>query len=338
MTKTSRHAQIIGTGSFLPENIVPNSYFEAIGSNDHWIKSRLGISERHWASPGEATSDLAFKAAKSALQDASTSAEDIDLIVLATSSPDHRLPSTACIVQDKLQATNAAAFDIAAACCGFVVAMNIASQYIATGACNKVLVIGADECSTLCDPQERDTIVFFGDGAGAAVLSPCAEGEGILASNLFSQGDGHNHIKIPGGGSQLPITHDVLDKRQQYIDMDARKTFEVATTVLPQAVRQILAQLDLTVEDVDWVIPHQPGEGMLHTITDSLDIPWEKVQTNMNKYANTSAATVPIMLDETYRNGKLKKGDIVLSVAIGAGWVWGATVYRWAKDQYTVAA
>jgi 3-oxoacyl-[acyl-carrier-protein] synthase-3 len=334
MVKSLRNSQIIGTGSYLPENIVPNSYFEAIGSNDKWIKTRLGISERHWASEDQPTSDLGFEAAKSALADAQVSAQDIDLIVLATSSPDHRLPSTACIVQDRLGARNAAAFDISAACCGFVAAMNIATQYIASGAADKVLVIGADKTSGLCDPQQRDTIVFFGDGAGAAVLAPCAEGEGILASNLFSRGDGHNYIKIPGGGSALPLTHEALDERRQYIQMDAKKTFEVATTVLPEAVRQLLTQVDMEVDEVDWVIPHQPGEGMLHTITDSLGIPWERVMTNMDKYANTSAATVPIMLDETYRSGKLKKGDIVVSVAIGAGWVWGATIYKWTKEQY----
>ena len=334
MTQQLRNCQIVGTGSYVPENVIKNSYFDNLGSTDEWIKSRLGISERHFAAEGQPTSDLAVEAAKRAIEDANCKVEDIDMIVLGTSSPDMLLPSTACIVQDKLQAYNAPAFDISAACGGFIFAMNIASQYIANGSCEKVLVIGADEPSTLCDPEQRDTVVFFGDGAGAAVLAPCEEGQGILASKIFSYGDGRHHIFIPAGGSEHRITHEALDEHQQYIRMDARKTFEVATSVLPEAVKEVLARADLTVDDVDWVIPHQPGKQMLKTITDSLGIPWEKVMTNMDRYANTSAGTVPIMLDETYRSGKLKKGDIVVSLAIGAGWSWGAAVYRWTKEQY----
>jgi 3-oxoacyl-[acyl-carrier-protein] synthase-3 len=334
MTQHLRNCQIIGCGSYIPETVIKNDYFDDIGSSDEWIKERLGISERHFAAEGQPTSDLAVEAAKAAIADAGCSVEDIDMIVLGTSTPDKLLPSTACIVQDKLKAYNAPAFDISAACGGFIFAMNIASQYITNGTCKHVLVIGADEPSTLCDPGERNTVVFFGDGAGAAVLAPCEEGQGILASKIFSHGDGRNHIFVPAGGSEHRITHQDLDEHQQYIKMDAKKTFEVATSVLPKAITEVVAKAGLTLEDVDWVIPHQPGKQMLKAITDAAGVPWEKVMTNMDRYANTSAGTVPIMLDETYRSGKLKKGDIVVSVAIGAGWAWGAAVYRWTKDQY----
>jgi 3-oxoacyl-[acyl-carrier-protein] synthase-3 len=334
MKGESRNCQIIGTGSYVPENVIKNSYFDNLGSTDEWIQAKLGIRERHFALEGQPTSDLAVEAAKKALEDADCTAQDIDLIVLGTFCPDKRLPSTACIVQDKLQAYNAPAFDVVAACSGFIFAMNIASQYIANGECNRALVIGADEPSTVCDPEKRDTVVFFGDGAGAAILAPCEEGQGILATNMFSHGSGHHAIYIPAGGSEFKISHKAIDEHQQYMQMDTKKTFEVATSVLPEAVQDVLAKAGLTVDDVDWVIPHQPGKLMLKAITDSLGIPWEKVMTNMDRYANTSAGTVPIMLDETYRSGKLKKGDIVLSVAIGAGWSWGAAVYRWTKEQY----
>jgi 3-oxoacyl-[acyl-carrier-protein] synthase-3 len=334
MTQQLQNCHIIGTGSYLPPHVVKNEEFDNIGSSDEWIQKRLGIKERHIADKGQPTSDLAVEAAKIAIEDAGVSVDDIDLIVLGTSSPDKRLPSTACIVQDKIHAYNAAAFDIAAACGGFIFGMNIASKYIATGDCKNVLVIGADEPSKFCDPESRDTVVFFGDGAGAAVLAPCEEGQGILASNIYSDGDGRHHLYIPAGGSEQEITQEALDAHEQYIRMDAKKTFEVATSVLPEAITDVLQRANLTVEDVDWVIPHQPGKQMLKTITDSVNIPWEKVMTNMDRYANTSAGTVPIMLDETYRMGKLKKGDIVVSVAIGAGWAWGATVYRWTKEQY----
>lgn len=338
MSGELHNSQIIGTGSFLPERVLQNSYFDKLGSTDQWIQDKLGIKERHFAVEGQPTSDLAVEAAKRALDDAQRRAEDIDLIVLGTFSPDKILPSTACIVQDKLKAYNSAAFDIAAACSGFIFAMNIASQYIANGVSKNVLVIGADEPSTLCDPDSRDTVVFFGDGAGAAVLAPCDKGQGILASNFYSHGSGRKHIHIPAGGTEHRITHEALDEHQQYMRMDTRQTYQFATSVLPEAVANVLAKAGLTVDDVDWVIPHQPGKQMLHKITDAMGVPWEKVMTNMDKYANTSAGTVPIMLDETYRSGKLKKGDIIVSVAIGAGWSWGASVYRWTKDQYQATA
>ena len=338
MTTDTRNSHIIGTGSYVPEKVITNDYFDNLGSTDEWIQSRLGIVERHFHAEDEPTSELAVQAARRALEDARCTAEDIDLIIVGTFSPDMRLPSTACIVQDKLQAYNAPAFDIAAACSGFLFAMNIASRYIANGECDTVLVIGADEPASMCDPDKRGEVVFFGDGAGAAILAPCEDGQGILASNMFSHGGGRHHLHIPAGGTEQRMTHEALDQHQDYMCMDTGKTFETATTVLPEAVAQVLDRAGLTVDDVDWVIPHQPGKKMLRTITDAMNVPWEKVMTNMDKYGNTSAGTIPIMLDETYRSGRLKKGDIVLSVAIGAGWAWGATVYRWTREQYVPPA
>jgi len=330
MNKTLRNVGIIGTGSYVPEEIRPNSYFEKVGSTDEWIYKTLGIKERHIAGADEATSDLAAKAGLKAIADANLTVDDIDLIIVATATPDRPAPATACFVQDKIKAYNAAAFDMLAVCAGFMYGMSIATQYIATSTYNNVLVIGADTFSRITDWERRDS-VFFGDGAGAAVLSHTDDDTGFLGFKIRSDGRGKYGFTIPGGGSENPMSHEVIEKRLQYWHMDGQAVYKSATTVVPKVIREVLEETGLKPEDVDCVIPHQPSKNMLKTIFKDVGIPWEKVQTNMDKYANTSGGTVAIMLDETNQAGKLKKGDIVLFAAIGSGWTWSSAILKWSK-------
>ena len=330
MNKTLRNVTIIGTGSYTPEKIRTNKFFEKIGSSDEWIYNTLGIKERRIAADNEVTSDLAAKAGLKAIEDANLTPEDIDLIIVATATPDRPAPATACFVQDKIKAYNAAAFDMLAVCAGFMYGMSIASQYIASGTFNNILVIGADTFSRITDWERRDS-VFFGDGAGAAVLSHTDDKSGFLGYKICSDGRGKYGFTIPAGGSEMPASAKTIEDRLQYWHMDGKEVFKSATTVLPQVIKQVLDETGLKVEDIDWVIPHQPGKGMLKKIMKIAGVPWEKVMTNMDKYANTSGGTVPIMLDETNKTGKIKKGDIVLFAAIGAGWTWSAGILKWSK-------
>ena len=330
MNRSLRNVTIIGTGSYIPEEIRPNKFFEKVGSTEEWIYNNLGIKERHIAAENEATSDLAAKAGLKAIEDANLTVDDIDLIIVATATPDRPAPSTACFVQDKLKAHNAAAFDMLAVCAGFIYGMSIGCQYIASATFNNVLVIGADTFSKITDWERRDS-VFFGDGAGAAVLSHTDCDNGFLGYRICSDGSGKYGFTIPGGGSEMPFSTKVLDDRLHYWHMDGKAVYNSATKVVPDVINKVLKDTGLTPEDIDCVIPHQPSKNMLKKIFKDVGIPWDKVQTNMDKYANTSGATVPIMLDETNKAGKLKKGDTVLFVAIGAGWTWSAGIMKWTK-------
>ena len=267
MNKSLRNVTIIGTGSFLPEEIRPNIYFEKMGSSDEWIYNTLGIKERRIAGENEVTSDLAAKAGLKAIEDANLSVDDIDLIIVATATPDRPAPATACFVQDKLKAYNAAAFDMLAVCSGFMYGMSIASQYIACGTFNNVLVIGADTFSRITDWKRRDA-VFFGDGAGAAVLSNTDSNSGFLGYRICTDGRGRYGFTTPGGGSEMPVSTKVIDDRLQYWHMDGKAVYESATKVLPEVIKQVLDDTGLKTKDIDWVIPHQPGKGMLKKIMD----------------------------------------------------------------------
>ena len=330
--KAVRNVTIVGTGSYVPEKIMTNKEFEKVGSSDEWIYNTLGIKERRIATDNEATSDLAAQAGLRAIENANLTAGDIDLVILATTTPDRQAPAAACFVQDKIKAYNAAAFDITAVCSGFLYGMSIGRQYIAGGASDNVLVIGADTFSKVTDWKRRDS-VFFGDGAGAAVLSHTDENSGFLAYRLCADGRGKNGFTIPGGGSEMPISTKVIDDRLHYWHMDGKKVFESATKVLPDVIKRVLDDAGLKAEDIDCIVPHQPGKGMLKKIMEIAGVPWNKVQTNMDKYANTVGGTLAIMLDETNRAEKLKKGDIVLFAAIGSGWTWGASILKWSIDK-----
>ncbi len=329
MHQIVRKAKIIGTGSYVPEKIYTNKYLESIvDTNDEWIQKNLGIKERRIAALNEATSDLAWKAGQKAIENAKLNKDDIDLIIVATSTPDRPCPSTACIVQDKLRAYNAVAFDLAAVCSGFLYGMSVASQFIASGVYDNVLVIGADTFSKITDWTSRDC-VFFGDGAGAAVLSHANHDEGFLAFRLYSDGRGKYVFTVPAGGSENPASLCTVNDKAHYFQMDGKKVFKTATEVLPKSIRKVLSDTDLTVDDIDYMIPHQPSIGILKKTAEILGLPFEKVMTNMDKYANTSGGTIPILLDELNRAGKLNKGDIILFAAIGSGWTFGASIIKW---------
>jgi 3-oxoacyl-[acyl-carrier-protein] synthase III len=329
MNQILRNVKIIGTGAYVPETIYTNEYLSSIvDTDDKWIKEKLGIKERRIAGESEATSDLAWRAGKRALQSAGIDKEDVDLIIVATSTPDRIAPSTACFVQDKMEAYNAVAFDISAVCSGFLFGMSVASQYISAHVYDNVLVIGADTFSKITDWTRRDS-VFFGDGAGAAILSHADHNEGFLASRLYSDGRGKYHFTVPAGGSEKPATLETLKSRQHYFEMNGKEVFKSATTFLPKAINQVLTDTGLTINDIDMIIPHQPSIGILKETSRILGFPFEKIMTNMDKYANTSGGTIPILLDEVNKMGKIKSGDIILFAAIGSGWTWGASVIKW---------
>lgn len=321
-----KNAFIKGTGSYVPPKILKNDFFEAIGSSDEWIYKNLGIKERRIAE-GEVTSDLAYKAGLKALENTDVTPENIDLIIVATSTPDRQAPSTACFVQEKMGAFQAVAFDISAVCSGGLYGIAIASQFIQTGMYKNVLVIGADTFSTITDWERKDS-VFFGDGAGAILMSATTEDKGFIAFDLHADGRGKYHFNIPAGGSELPASKETLEQKLHYFQMNGKEVFETATRVLPETINEILAANKLTTDDVDWVIPHQPSIRILQETARKVNIPFEKVMTNMDKYANTSGGTIPIVLDETYKSGKVKPGNLLLFAAVGSGWTWGSALYR----------
>lgn len=332
MKQLVRNVKILGTGSYVPETIYTNEYLETIlPTKAKWIIETVGIEERHIAAPDQTTSDLAAKAGELAIADAGLSVNDIELIVVATSTADRKAPSTAAIVQHKIGAKNAAAFDINAVCSGFLFAMSIASQYIASGVYNNILVIGADTFSKITDWSRRDAI-FFGDGAGAVVVSSSNVTEGFLAYRIYTD-TSHDMFgfTIPGGGSEIPITPENVNDGLQYFQMDGRKVFESATTVLPKAINQVLSDTGLTIDNIDMMIPHQPSIKILQKTAELIGLPFEKVMHNMERYANTSGATIPTLLDELNKAGKLKRGDIILFAAVGSGWTYGASIIKWAN-------
>lgn len=329
MKQLVRNVKIIGTGSYVPDKVYTNEYMETIvDTNSKWIYENVGIKERRIAADNQATSDLAAIAGLQAIEDAGLKPTDIDLIIVATATPDRKAPSTAAFVQHKIAASNAAAFDIAAVCSGFLFGMSVASQYIASGVYNNVLVIGADTFSRITDWSRRDA-VFFGDGAGAAVISHANAIEGFLAYRLYTDTSKDMlGFTVPAGGSENPLCD--TNMSEQYFQMNGKAVFQSATRVLPQAINQVLNDTNLSVNDIDIMIPHQPSIRILQKTAEIIGLPFEKVMTNMNKYANTSGGTIPILLDETKRSGKLKKGDIVLFAAVGSGWTYGAALIKWA--------
>ena len=329
MKQLVRNVKIIGTGSYLPEKILTNQMLEKmVSTNSKWIEDNLGIKERRIASNDEATSDLATKAASRAIENSGLTKDDIDLIIVATATPDRLAPSTAAIVQDKLQAYNSVAFDISAVCSGFLYGMSVATQFIAAGVYDNVLVIGADTFSKITDWKRRDA-VFFGDGSGAAVFTHGNVNEGFMAMRLYTDGRGKLNYTVPAGGSEIPATIETVKQGLHYFQMNGQAVYETGTKVLPIAINQVLKDTGLKIDDIDYLIPHQPSIKILQKTAEIIGLPWEKVMTNMDKYANTSGGTIPILLDEVKRSGKLKKGDNILFAAVGSGWTYGAAILKW---------
>ncbi len=329
MKQLIRNVKIIGTGSYVPETIYTNEYLETIlPTNSQWIYENVGIKERHIAAPNQATSDLAAIAGQRAIDNAGLRNSDIELIIVATATPDRKAPSTAAFVQHKLQAYNAAAFDLAAVCSGFLFGMSVATQYIASGVYNNVLVIGADTFSKITDWTKRDA-VFFGDGAGAAVVTHANITEGFLAYRLYTDSSTDMlGFTVPGGGSENPLHDQNLE--DQYFQMNGKLVYASATIALPKAINQVLEDTGLSINDINLMIPHQPSIRILQKTAEIIGLPFEKVMYNMDKYANTSGGTIPILLDEVNKAGKIKKGDFILFAAVGSGWTYGASIIKWA--------
>jgi 3-oxoacyl-[acyl-carrier-protein] synthase-3 len=321
------NAFIKGTGSYAPENIVKNDFFKKVGSSDEWIYKNLGIRERR-ISTGETTSDLATKAGFEAIENAGLKPDDINLIIVATATPDRLAPSCACFVQEKLKAINAVAFDISAVCSGALFSISTAVQYIKSGMFKHVLVIGADTFSTITDWSRRDS-VFFGDGAGAMVISGTEEDKGFVDFLLHSDGRGKDHFTVMAGGSEEPTSNESVKNNKHFFQMNGQEVFKTAIDVVPKSIKKLLDKNNYKIGDIKCLLPHQPSIGILRKIAERIGMPFEKVKTNMDRYANTSGGTIPIILDETRKNEGFKTGDMVLFAAVGAGWTWGSALYKW---------
>jgi 3-oxoacyl-[acyl-carrier-protein] synthase-3 len=322
-------ARITGTGSYVPAKVLTNVDLERmVATSDEWIAERTGIRERRLVTPGEACSDLGVKAAERALKAAGVSAAELDMILLATCTGDYPLPATACLIQHRLGATRAAACDLSAACCGFVYALSVADAYVRTGM-RHVLVIGSEVMSVITDWTDRNTCILFGDGAGAVVVS-ASEGErGILSCHLKSDGALCDLIIVPGGGSRNPPSEKIIEERMQFIKMKGNETFKVAVRMLEDIARETLAANNLTVKDLDLYVPHQANVRILKSVAGRLGLPLEKMMLNLDRYGNTSAASIPIALDEAVQAGLIKEGSLVMVGAFGAGLTWASALIKW---------
>jgi 3-oxoacyl-[acyl-carrier-protein] synthase III len=328
--KSGRTVSIIGTGSYLPERILTNRDLEKIvETSDEWIRTRTGIGQRRIAAPEEATSDMATNAALAAMSQARVSAEQIDLIIVATVTPDMFFPATACWVQKKLGAIRAACFDVSAACSGFIYAMEIAQQFISNHVYNTVLIIGADKLSSIVDWSDRNTCVLFGDGAGAAILRNRGASHGVIATHMGSDGEFTDILFMPGGGSRCPITSANVDQKLNTIKMLGKETYKQAVTAMSDAADRALESAGLKYEDIACVIPHQANMRIIEAIAHRMSLPVDKFYVNLEKYGNTSAAAVAIALDEAHRNGRFKIGDYILLVVFGGGLTWASSVIQW---------
>lgn len=323
-------AGIAGVGIAVPEQVLTNHNLEqCVDTSDEWILTRTGIRERRIAPAHIATSDLAAQAAREALQQAGKSAEEVDLIVVATATPDMPWPATACLVQSNIGARNAAAFDLNAVCSGFVYALWVASQVVETGAYRCVLVVGADILSRQVNWEDRQTCVLFGDGAGAVLLTPVQHPYGVLTGVLGADGTGAPLLSVPAGGTRLPLTEEVIAKKQNSIHMRGREVFKFAVSIMGEAALQALQKADLTPSDVSLFIPHQANIRIIQAAAERLNLPMERVFVNLERYGNTSAASIPIALYEAWTSGRIQRDDLIVMVGFGAGLTWGACVVRW---------
>lgn len=326
-----RSARIVGTGSYLPEQRRTNLEIEKLvpGTSATWTASTLGILERRIATEEQSTAHLAVGAARRALDDAKMTPRDIDLIIVGTATPHRLAPSTACYVQRQLGINRAAAFDLGAVCSSFVYAVTVALQFIRAGQFRTALVIGADTFSKITDWSRRDC-VFFGDGAGAAILAACPAESGFLSCDLGADGSGWESWTVPAGGSECPASTATVAAGRHFWQMDGKAVYQMALERIPQTVERSLRDAGIDASMVDHVIPHQPNVRILRDVADLIHVPFSKFHVNMDCYANTAAASVAIALDDAKRGGSLSSGQIILLVAVGAGWTWGSMVLRWA--------
>ncbi len=320
---------ILGTGAYVPDRILTNEDLERmVETSDSWIVERTGIRERRLVGPGQACSDLGIQAGQRALHAADVSASDLDLILVATCTGDSPLPSTACLIQHGLAAKQAAACDISAACCGFIYALAIADAYIKSGM-RYVLVVGSEVMSSITDWTDRNTCVLFGDGAGAVVVGRSETESGVLSTHLHSNGKLFDMIHVPGGGSREPASEKVLQDKRCSIKMKGNETFKIAVKSMEEAVKEALAANGLGIDDVDILIPHQANIRILNAVSQRLNFSREKLMINLNQFGNTSAASIPLALDQAVQEGRMHPGDVVLFAAFGAGLTWASAVVKW---------
>src|SRR5881396_3619894 len=328
--KALRTVSIIGTGSYVPEKILTNEDLSRmVDTTDEWITTRTGIKERRVAAKDEMTSDMAAKAALNAIEQAKVSPEEIDLLLVATATPDMVFPATACFVQKKIGAKNAACLDVSAACAGFLFGVEIAQQFITSHTHDTVLVIGAEKLTSITNWTDRNTCVLFGDGAGAAVLQHRGRAHGVISTHIGSDGQFTDILFMPGGGSRCPITRENVDLNLATIHMTGKEVYKQAVISMLNASKKALEQAGLTTDDIACVIPHQANLRIIEAIADRLKIPLERFYVNLDKYGNTSAAAVAMALDEANRTGRIKRGDYVLMVVFGGGLTWASTVIEW---------
>jgi 3-oxoacyl-[acyl-carrier-protein] synthase-3 len=332
VTTPVKRARILGTGHYLPERVLSNVDVEKmVDTSDEWISSRTGIKERHIAREGEATSDMAIAAAKHAIEMAGIEAKQLDMIIVATISPDMQMPSTAMFVQRAIGArSDCPGFDIAAACAGFVYNMSLADAMIRTRQAKYVLIIGAEMITRYVDWSDRNTCVLFGDGAGAAVLGPSEDGErGILSTHIYADGGQAESLWIPGGGTKYPMSHEIIDTNQHRVKMVGKDVFKFAVKAMSAAAETALTSNGMTIADVDWMIPHQANLRIIEGVVQRTGMPMERTIVNIANTANTSSASVAIALDQAVRQGKIKPGQNVLFAALGGGIAWGSALVRW---------
>jgi 3-oxoacyl-[acyl-carrier-protein] synthase-3 len=328
-----RPVTISGLGTYLPDTVVTNDDLSrGLDTSDEWIRQRTGIGERRVAAPGLSASDLGIPAAVEAIEDAGLLPKDVDLVITASISPDQIIPATASRVAYEAGCVNAGAFDVLAGCTGFVYALAMAAGVVASGLQEHVLVVGAEAISRIIDPTDRSTAILFGDGAGAAVVSPVAEpgtSRGILGFDLGNDGAGGGSLNLPAGGSRIPASHETVDKHLHFIHMNGSEVYKFATRVVALSAGRVLEKCHLTVEDIDLFVPHQANIRIIHAAATKLGLAPEKVYTNLQRYGNTSCASIPLCLSEARAEGRLKQGDVALLMGFGAGLTWGACLIEW---------
>lgn len=321
---------IIGLGTYVPERVMTNFDFEkVVDTSDEWIRTRTGIEERRFASPEQGSSDLAVEASKKALEKAGLTPEDIDFIIVATGTPDYLIQSTACLVQHKLGAVNAAAFDLNAACSGFTYGLTMGEALIKSNMYKKVLVIGTEVLSRILDMKDRNTCVLFGDGAAAAILSEVEEGYGIISHYLGAEGEDDETLRVPAGGVKKPITEEVLEQRTNFLKMKGQEVFKFAVKALPKATLTAMEAGHIKPEDISMVFPHQANYRIIDSAAKRIGIPMEKFYLNLSRFGNTSSASIGIAMGEALDKGLVKKGDIVALTGFGAGLTYGSIIMKW---------
>ena len=324
------NAGIIGVGMYAPEKVLTNAELaRMLNTTEEWIEAMSGIKERHIAAPSQATSDLGTIAAQRALARAGVSPDEVDLIIVSTSTPDMQFPSTACIIQERLGIKNVPAFDLTAVCSGFVYALTVGAQFIANEFYRTVLVIGTEAVSRVINWSDKDTCMLIGDGAGAVVLRQVPSGYGVLSAKLGADGSGASFMMVPAGGSRKPATAEVIEQKMNKIQMNGSEVFKFAMKKLPEVTEQALELANLHTEDLKLIIPHQANRRIIEAAARRMELPMEKFMVNVERYGNTSSATIPIALHEALETGRIESGDLIALTGFGGGLAWGSLIMRW---------